>query len=70
MCVDLPIIPTTMVHTVVVLVFTYQGIGTKLRLTESTTGANQKKPQKQFLITLSPAQTGENSWNHQASSVD
>jgi hypothetical protein len=40
MCVDLPIIPITMVHTVVVLVITYQGIGTKLRLTESTTGAN------------------------------
>ena len=36
----------SMVHTVVVVVFTYQGIGTKLRLTESTTGANQKEPQK------------------------
>jgi hypothetical protein len=60
----------SMVHTVVVVVFTYQGIGTKLRLTESTTGANQKEPQKAISHHLITSQTGENSWNHQASSVD
>jgi hypothetical protein len=63
-CAELPIIPTITVHTVVVLVFTYKEIGTKMSLTVSTTPDTQQPRKSDFLsphlsphltITLSPS---------------